>query len=161
VSILAGWVWLKFGKAEWIKIPTAPDHGQGKWNAFREAMRHDLLHAGGYLVVGAMGAATINVVIPANWVGDVAGIPVLSVLLLAFLAVLMSICSEADAFVAVSLTQFSPTAKLAFLVVGPMVDLKLIALQTGTFGRRFVIRFIPLTFVLAVVVSFAVGAVLL
>ncbi len=161
VSILAGLIWLKFGKAEWIKIPTAPDQSQGKWNAFREAMRHDLLHAGGYLVLGAMGAATINVVIPAEWLGTIAGIPVLSVLLLACLAVLMSICSEADAFVAVSLTQFSPTAKLAFLVVGPMVDLKLIALQTGTFGRQFAIRFIPLTFILAVGVSFAVGAVLL
>jgi len=59
----------------------------------------------------------------------VAGIPWLSVIVLAALAVVMSICSEADAFVARSLTQFSSTAKLAFLVIGPMVDLKLIALR--------------------------------
>jgi uncharacterized membrane protein YraQ (UPF0718 family) len=161
VSVLAGWAWLRFGKTDWLKVPTPPDHTDGRWNAFREAMRHDLLHAGGYLVIGAVGAATINVVIPAGWVGSVAGISWVSVLTLAFLAVLMSICSEADAFVAASLTQFSPTAKLAFLVVGPMVDLKLIALQAGTFGRAFALRFIPLTFVLAVAVSFAVGAVLL
>jgi len=82
------------------------------------------------------------------------------VLTLALLAVLMSICSEADAFVAASLTQFSPTAKLAFLVVGPMVDLKLIALQAGFFGRRFALRFVPLTFTLAVTVSLVVGGVL-
>jgi hypothetical protein len=42
-----------------------------------------------------------------------------------------------------------------------MVDLKLIALQTGTFGRRFAIRFAPLTFVVAVVVSVVVGRALL
>ena len=59
----------------------------------------------------------------------------------------MAICSEADAFIAASLTQFSMTARLAFMVVGPMVDVKLIALQTGTFGGRFAVRFAPLTFV--------------
>jgi uncharacterized membrane protein YraQ (UPF0718 family) len=82
------------------------------------------------------------------------------VLALAILAVLLSICSEADAFVASSLTQFSLTARLAFLVVGPMVDLKLFAMQVGTFGRRFAVRFAPTTFVVAVVVAVAVGTVL-
>ncbi len=96
-------------------------------------MRHDFLHAGGFLVVGGATAATMNVVVPRSWLESVAGIPVVSVLTLALLAVILSICSEADAFVAASMTAFSPTAKLAFLVVGPMVDLKLIALQTGTF----------------------------
>jgi uncharacterized membrane protein YraQ (UPF0718 family) len=71
--------------------------------------------------------------------------------------VVLSICSEADAFVAASLTQFSLTARLAFLVVGPMVDLKLYALQAGTFGRRFAARFAPTTFVVAVLVASLVG----
>ena len=78
-------------------------------------------------------------------------------LALAGLAVVMAICSEADAFVAASLTQFSLTARLAFLVVGPMVDVKLVALQAGTFGREFALRFAPLTFVVAVMSSVLVG----
>jgi uncharacterized membrane protein YraQ (UPF0718 family) len=82
---------------------------------------------------------------------------VLSVIALALLAVLLSICSEADAFVAASLTQFSLTARLAFLVVGPMVDLKLFAMQVGSFGPRFAARFAPATFVVAVLVSVLVG----
>jgi uncharacterized membrane protein YraQ (UPF0718 family) len=86
---------------------------------------------------------------------------VVSVLALAVLAVLLSICSEADAFVAASLSQFSLTARLAFLVVGPMIDLKLFAMQAGTFGRGFALRFAPATFALAVLVSALVGAVLL
>jgi uncharacterized protein len=81
----------------------------------------------------------------------------LSVLVLAGLAVLMAICSEADAFVAASLTQFSLTSRLAFMVVGPMVDVKLIALQAGTFGGRFALRFAPLTFAVAVASSVFVG----
>ncbi|WP_425547337.1 permease [Actinomadura vinacea] len=164
VAVLAGWAWLLFGRGEWIRIPSRPPAGTGaaaRWEAFRQAMRHDIMHAGGFLVVGGAAAATINVAVPAEWVGGVAGIPWLSILVLAVLAVLMSICSEADAFVAASLSQFSPTAKLAFLVVGPMVDLKLIALQAGFFGRRFAVRFVPLTFVLAVAVSAIAGGVLL
>ncbi|GIH23627.1 hypothetical protein Aph01nite_19370 [Acrocarpospora phusangensis] len=161
VAVLAGWVWLRFGRAEWLRIPSRAAGGGSKWASFYTAMRHDFLHAGGFLVVGGAAAATMNVVVPRSWLESVAAVPVLSVLALALLAVILSICSEADAFVAASLTAFSPTAKLAFLVVGPMVDLKLIALQAGTFGRRFAARFIPLTFVLAVIVSLAVGEVLL
>ncbi|MFI0482997.1 permease [Actinomadura sp. 9N215] len=162
VAVLAGWTWLLVGKGEWLTTPTRPRARgtAGRAEAFREAMRHDLLHAGGFLVVGACAAATVNTVVPAAWVTEVAGIPVASVLLLALLAVLMSICSEADAFVAASLPQFSTTARLAFLVVGPIVDLKLIALQVGFFGRRFAVRFVPLTFVLAVAVSALVGGLL-
>jgi uncharacterized membrane protein YraQ (UPF0718 family) len=79
------------------------------------------------------------------------------VLAIAGLAVVMAICSEADAFVAASLTQFSPVARLVFMVVGPMVDVKLIALQAGTFGGRFAARFAPLTFAAAVGSSVLVG----
>ena len=69
----------------------------------------------------------------------------------------MAICSEAGAFVAASLTQFSLTARLTFMVVGPMVDVKLIALQAGTFGRSFAVRFAPMTLLVAIVSSAAVG----
>ena len=96
-----------------------------------------------------------------TWLRAAAGNPVLSVLALAALAVLLSICSEADAFVAASLTQFSLTAKLTFLVVGPMIDLKLFAMQTGTFGRGFALRFAPATFALAIAGAVLTGAVLL
>ncbi|GGM70662.1 permease [Thermopolyspora flexuosa] len=159
VAVLAGWLWLRFGRTEWLRVPRAS--AERGWRAFLAAMRHDLLHAGGFLVVGGIAAATLNVLVPRSWLAAVAEVGWLSVLVLALLAVVLSICSEADAFVAASLTAFSPTAKLAFLVVGPMVDLKLIALQAGTFGRSFAARFVPLTLALAIVVSAVTGWVLL
>ncbi|WP_204050792.1 permease [Microbispora siamensis] len=161
VAVAAGWLWLRFGRSSWLRVPSRTARGGSKWAEFRDAMRHDLLHAGGFLVIGGITAATLNVIVPRTWLASVAGVPVLSAVVLALLAVVLSICSEADAFVAASLTAFSPTAKLAFLVVGPMVDLKLIALQAGTFGRAFAMRFVPLTFLLAVMVSSALGGVLL
>lgn len=162
VAVLMGWLWLRLGKAEWIKLPRRPDvDGLPRGRAFWTACRHDVMHAGGFLVLGAAAAATINVLVPEAWLRTLAGNAVLSVLALAVLAVLLSLCSEADAFVAASLSQFSLTSRLVFLVVGPMVDLKLISMQAGVFGRAFMTRFAPTTFVLAVVVGALTAAVIL
>jgi len=119
--------------------------------------QHDLLQAGGFLIVGAATAATLQTVVPRSVLDAVAGAGPLAFLALAALAVAMALCSEADAFVAASLTQFSLGARLAFLVVGPMVDVKLIALQAGTFGRGFALRFAPLTLAVALVSSAVVA----
>jgi uncharacterized protein len=119
--------------------------------------QHDLLHAGGFLILGAATAATLQTVVPRSVLDAVADSGPFAYLALAGLAVVMALCSEADAFVAASLTQFSLGARLTFLVVGPMVDVKLFALQTGTFGREFAVRFAPLTFVVAVISSVLIG----
>jgi uncharacterized membrane protein YraQ (UPF0718 family) len=161
VAVVMGWLWLRLGKTEWIRLPQRPDDDVAKWRAFWDSCRHDVMHAGGFLVLGAAAAATINVLVPERWLQSVAGNAALSILALAVLAVLLSICSEADAFVAASLSEFSLTSRLVFLVVGPMVDLKLISMQTGVFGRRFASRFAPATFAAAIVVGSAFGAVLL
>jgi uncharacterized protein len=162
VACAMGWLWQRLGRTDWLRPPKHPAHGAGtKGEAFWSSVRHDVMHAGGFLVVGAMAAATLKAVAPASWLRTAAENPAVAVLALSVLAVLLSICSEADAFVAASLTQFSLTAKLAFLVVGPMIDLKLFAMQAGTFGRSFALRFAPTTFVLATAGALLTGAVLL
>jgi len=159
---IMGWLWLRLGRPEWLRPVRVPDsHTERGWGAFWTSCRHDVVQAGGFLVVGAFAAALLSVTVPPQWLSAIADNAVFAVIALALLAVLLSICSEADAFVAASLSQFSLTARLAFLVVGPMVDLKLFAMQVGSFGPRFAVRFAPATFVVAIVVSVLVGAVLL
>jgi uncharacterized membrane protein YraQ (UPF0718 family) len=161
-AVVVGWVWLLLGRDDLVERArrrTAPSGSRAE--AFRATTMHDLTHAGGYLVVGGLVAATLQVFVPISVLEGLAGTGAVAVLALAGLAVILAICSEADAFVAASLTQFSSTAKLAFLVVGPAVDVKLVALQAGTFGRAFAARFAPLTFGAAVASASAVGAVLL
>lgn len=162
VSCVMGWLWQRLGRTDWLRTPERSHYeGPSKGAAFWNSVRHDVMHAGGFLVVGAMAAATLKAVAPASWLRTAAENPLVAILALAVLAVLLSICSEADAFVAASLTQFSLTAKLAFLVVGPMIDLKLFAMQAGTFGRGFALRFAPATFCLAITGAVLTGAVLL
>ncbi|MGW7253776.1 permease [Streptomyces sp. NPDC054834] len=163
-AVVMGWLWLWLGREEWLRPAvrhTGHHPGRSRWTEFRLGFQHDFLHAGGYLVLGAMAAATFNVAVPRSVLDTFTGSPWLSVLFLAALAVLLAVCSEADAFVAASLSGFSPTARLAFLVVGPMVDLKLIALQIGTFGRAFALRFCTATTVVAVAASVLTGGALL
>nr|BFF23985.1 hypothetical protein GCM10025732_19500 [Glycomyces mayteni] len=158
-AIGIGWLWAKLGRTEWLRLPEHRHHDDGRWAAYWAAIRHDFLHAGGYLVIGAAIAASLNTLVPETWLAPIADSPVLGVLALAVLAVLVSICSESDAFVAASLTQFSPTAKLAFMVVGPFIDVKLAAMQAGTFGRRFAVRFAPAAFLAALAAAALMGVV--
>jgi hypothetical protein len=158
-ATLVGLLWARFGSDKLLRLPARHhDHDEGRRLAVLAATaQHDLLQAGGFLIVGAATAATLQTAVPRSVLDTFAGSGVLAIGSLAALAVLMAICSEADAFVAASLTQFSLTSRLAFMVVGPMVDVKLIALQAGTFGGRFAVRFAPLTFLVAVGSSVLVG----
>lgn len=159
VAVLAVcWLWLGVGKAEWMKPQDLHNHDQvDRARVFRQSAVHDLLQAGGFLVLGAAVAACLKVLIPIGVFAELATQPWLAILALALLAVVLSLCSEADSFVVASLP-VSPTAQLVFLTVGPMVDIKLFAMQSGAFGLGFASRFMPLTLVVAVWSAVVVGA---
>jgi uncharacterized membrane protein YraQ (UPF0718 family) len=157
-AIVVGLVWSRVGRDEWLAHARRPTgHQSRRWAVFAETAAHDFVHTGAFLVLGAMAAATLHVVVPQRWLDGLAGSGVAAVAAMVVLAVVLAICSEADAFVAAGLSQFSLQARLVFLVVGPMVDLKLVALQSGTFSGSFAARFAPLTVVCAVLVSTLVG----
>ncbi len=164
-ACVMGWLWQRAGRAEWIadRARRAAPAGRGgnRWLVLAETARHDLVAAGGFLVLGAVAASALSVLVPAEWVAALAGRLVLAVVVMALLAVLLALCSEADAFVAASLSALPLLPRLVFLVVGPAVDVKLIALQAGTFGRAFAVRFAPATLVVAIVCACVAGAVVL
>lgn len=157
-SIAVGLAWYALGRDDLLtRVRSQPPGSGSKVTVFLATAQQDFLQTGGFLVVGAAAAATMQTLLPRAWLDSVAGSMVLSVLTLALLAILLCLCSQADAFVAVGLSQFSLSARLVFLVVGPMVDLKLIALQAGTFGSRFAWRFSLLTITFAVTAASLVG----
>ncbi|MFJ9563358.1 permease [Streptomyces fuscichromogenes] len=157
-AVLMGWLWARFGRDDLLR-PPRPAGGSRTTGprAFVTGLQHDFLHAGGFLVLGAAAAATFDITVPGSVLDVFTGSAWTAVLLLALLAVVLCVCSEADAFVAASLSAFPATARLVFMVVGPMVDLKLIALQAGTFGRGFALRFSSATWLVALSSSVLVG----
>jgi hypothetical protein len=53
--------------------------------------------------------------------------------------VALNLCSEADAFVAASFYAFPLAAKLSFLVLGPMLDVKLLLMYSTVFRPRAIV----------------------
>jgi uncharacterized membrane protein YraQ (UPF0718 family) len=158
-SVVMGLLWIAFGREDLLSLarPRTTAHGGPRLVTFLSTAQQDFLQAGGFLVIGAAAAATLQTAVPRHFLDSLASFGPVSLIVMGLLAVLIAVCSEADAFVAAGLKQFSLTARLAFLVVGPMVDVKLITLQAGTFGPRFAWRFSLATFGVAVMSAGLIG----
>jgi len=141
VAICVGWVIGARTPGELLRgasVDDEPDdHDEPRARRFFTHLTGDLIFMARFLIVGALIAATIQTFIPSSVVDHVATLPILSLLAMMALAFILSLCSESDAFVAASFTSFGPSAQLAFLVFGPMVDLKLGALYLGTYSKGF------------------------
>lgn len=144
VALGVGWV---VGRRSGKELLRAPEHHHGdegsrgradRWRAYFGQLAGDFTLLARYLIIGAAVAAAIQTFVPQSLIGGVADTPILDVLAMMALASILSLCSESDAFVAASFVQFGMAAQLAFLVAGPMIDVKLGVLYAGTFSRGFV-----------------------
>jgi uncharacterized membrane protein YraQ (UPF0718 family) len=102
-----------------------------------ETALHDFVDITAYLILGALLAAGIKAFLSnddiAAWSKDYAAI---AILIMMGLAIIITLCSEADAFVAANFVTLRPAAKLAFIVLGPMLDFKLIFMYRRVFRPR-------------------------
>ena len=105
-----------------------------------EVLRHggrEFLDLALLLVLGCALAALVQSFVPRGWLLAVGGAPTLSILALMLLALVVSVCSSVDAFLALSFAaQVTPGALLAFLLLGPVIDLKLVGLLALLFRPR-------------------------
>lgn len=143
VAMTVGWVMGRVRSGELLRARAGQveshevDEVEARWRRFFGHLAGDVVFMARFLIMGAALAAAIQTFVPRSIVDSVASLPVLSLLAMMALAFVMSLCSESDAFVAASFTAFGPASQLAFLVFGPMVDLKLAALYAGTYERGF------------------------
>jgi uncharacterized membrane protein YraQ (UPF0718 family) len=104
-----------------------------------ETALHDFVDIMVFLIIGALIASASRIVLARGDLEEVVrGYPIVAILMMMGMAVLLCLCSEADAFVAASYTVLRPSAKLAFLVLGPMLDLKLYFMYTRVFRPRLI-----------------------
>jgi len=146
VALVAAFVIARPGAA--LIQPRAPeahhhdqDHG-GRLRAVADHLTVDLLFMGRFVIAGAALAAAMQTIVPQSVFTGVLTTPLLGAGLLMGLAFVLSLCSEADAFVAVSFIQFPLGPQLAFLVFGPILDIKLALLYGAAFGKTFALRLV-------------------
>jgi len=100
----------------------------------------EFFEMGRYLILGSLLAAGLRVVITQGQ--------------LEALAFLLSICSTADAFVALDFANtFTLGSILGFLTFGPMVDIKSTLMFLGVFRRRVVLYLILLPFLMTTLIA--------
>lgn len=113
----------------------------------------DFFEVGKYLVIGGFIAGFMRTVVSIETFQQLMGSPWLSILLMMSLAVMLNLCSEADAFIAASFRGVLPgSAQMAFMVLGPMLDIKLILMYLSVFSKRVILA-LSLTTFAAVTIS--------
>lgn len=143
------------------EIPTVEGAKPPLGERFRQVLTialDEFFEMGRYLIIGATLAAAMQTFIPQNLLVAIGQGPIVSVLAMMALAVLLSICSTVDSFVALGFVGiFSPGAILAFLVFGPMVDIKSILMYARVFQLRPLIYIVLFPFLLSLLAGILVN----
>ncbi|MGL5820773.1 MAG: permease [Sarcina sp.] len=101
---------------------------------------------GKYFIVAAMFAAIFQMNITEKMITSLGLNHITGIIVMILFSFLISLCSEADAFVAQTfLANFSLGGVMGFLVIGPMIDVKNVGMLLASFTKSFVIK---LTFVI-------------
>lgn len=137
--------------------PAAPSccgHDHCSFNGSKPGLRAQLGHAlghaaddfftvGYYLVIGTFIAAFVRSLVSVEAFNQLLAAPWQAILLMMAMAVVLNLCSEADAFIAASFRGLlPPSAQLAFMVLGPMFDLKLLLMYFGLFSKRVILTLV-------------------
>ncbi|WP_099778700.1 permease [Streptococcus suis] len=133
------------------------------WQKVGFALIHaidEFFDTGRYLVFGCLFASLVQVYIPTAVLTTIGHSPLTAILLMMLLAFLLSLCSEADAFIGASLlSSFGFAPVMAFLVIGPMVDVKNLLMMKHYFKGKFIASFIITITLVILVYSLILGGV--
>jgi uncharacterized membrane protein YraQ (UPF0718 family) len=140
-----------------VLIPR-PGMSLGGLQQFTGAVIRDFTGVLLFLVIGAAAAALFSTGFNRNLLAPIGQNIFLGPLAGILLAQLLCLCSTTDAFIIAAFAPFSVPAKIAFLVAGPLIDLKLYWLYRSAFQPRFVhglwLRALAATFLLTLLYSF-------
>jgi uncharacterized protein len=127
-------------------------------NSFIEIFREEFFNIFKMLVIGCLLAATFQIVVPREFISIFASDPSLSIIAMMFLAFIISICSSVDAFFALSLAStFSLGSIIAFLVFGPMIDVKTLVMLRSVFKTKTLGLLTAMVAILCIFLGFAVN----
>ncbi|WP_243385966.1 permease [Bacillus kexueae] len=148
LSMVIGFIiYLLFENKQQLKESTTLEHShhhhQNKWLSMFHHASDEFFDMGKYLIMGAFITSVFQVTIDRTTLSSIGNSEFFAPLLMMGLAFILSLCSEADAFVASSFAHvFSSTSLLAFLVYGPMIDLKNTILLFAYYKKKFVFTLI-------------------
>lgn len=129
----------------------------GEQNKIKKIIEHtnrEFLDITRYLIFGAFISSVFQVMASTGSFKFISNNKVLVIIFMMFLAFVLSLCSEADAFVGRTfLSQYSFSGVAAFLILGPMIDIKSLIMLSGTFKKSFVVKLVMTTIIVVFIIS--------
>ena len=114
-----------------------------------------------FLIIGALIASIIQVLLPREILTVFESNNYLSIIVLMMFAYFISLCSTTDSFVGKSLlTSFSNNSVLAYLLLGPMIDIKNTIVLLGNYNKKFVLILISLIFTVIFISCLLLGGII-
>lgn len=136
------------------------EHNQSRTKRIMNHCVEEFFLVSKYFMFGVLIASAAQVYLDRSIIADAGSDPVLGTAFMMGLAFILSLCSEADAFVAAAFQQAVPEQSiLAFLVFGPMLDLKNTLVMLSSFRIKFVLFFILIVSVIVFLLSMLSGIV--
>lgn len=118
----------------------------------------EFFDTGRYLVFGTLIASAMQIYVPTRILTTIGGNPLTGILLMMLLAFILSLCSEADAFIGASLlSNFGMAPVMAFLLIGPMIDIKNLMMMLNSFKSRFILQFVLVSAVVITLYCLTLG----
>ena len=107
-----------------------------------------------YMAVGAILAATMQILLPISNIGGIVQNKYISTFIMMLLAFALSLCSTSDAFIARTfMNSLSKNSILGFILLGPMIDIKNTIVLNKSFNKKFVIVLIGTIFLTVYLIS--------
>lgn len=138
------------------------DYSDKKWyQKIFLALAHaidEFFDTGRYLVFGTLIASAMQIYLPTRVLTTIGHSPITAILVMMLLAFILSLCSEADAFIGASLlSTFGIAPVMAFLLIGPMIDIKNLMMMVNSFKTRFIVQFISVSSLIIIIYCLFVG----
>ncbi|NLZ48303.1 MAG: permease [Clostridiales bacterium] len=109
---------------------------------------------GRFFILGALLSSLFQGMIPRHVILKLGSGRVSSILMMMLLAFVLSICSETDAFIARTFfNQFTGSSVMAFLIFGPMIDIKNTIMLLSNFKLNFIIKLIFVIFAVCFLIA--------
>ncbi|HGC6443803.1 TPA: permease [Streptococcus agalactiae] len=140
------------------------DYSDKKWyQKIFLALAHaidEFFDTGRYLVFGTLIASAMQIYLPTRVLTTIGHSPITAILVMMLLAFILSLCSEADAFIGASLlSTFGIAPVIAFLLIGPMIDIKNLMMMVNSFKTRFIVQFISVSSLIIIIYCLFVGVI--
>ena len=140
------------------RLPDPHEHDQTRWQKSVELFTRESGVIMPALFIGSLIAGLVQVAVPRSVLLSLGSNPLWSILAMMALAFVVSVCSNVDSFFILPFAStFMPGSIAVFLVFGPIIDIKMLALMRTTFRAKVLVQLTVIVGLLSALIGLVVN----